>query len=273
MSGEPAHAHAFDSDTSLTAAADGGLRGEISGRWRAATGPHGGYLAALILRGLTMVVADPSRTPLTLTIQFVRQAAFGPVEFRGRIERTGRSLTSVSAGLIQDDEPVALALATYAVQMTGLKYEEPPMPRVEAPWADRRSLLSEQAPPLTQNFVLQPRFGLPFRGRPDPMIAGGWTGLPARRPLDALALALFSDAWFPPPYVRLDRFVPSPTVTLSVYFRTRLPLLGAEQDDLCLAQFETQLVRDGHFESHGTIWAQDGTVLAQSHQLQLLLTG
>jgi acyl-coenzyme A thioesterase PaaI-like protein len=81
-----------------------------------------------------MVVADPSSTALALTIQF-RQAAFGPVEFRGRIERTGRSLTFVSAGLIQDDEPVALALATCAVQMTGLKYEEPPTPRVEAPWA------------------------------------------------------------------------------------------------------------------------------------------
>jgi acyl-CoA thioesterase len=274
MSGGPGHEHGFDSDTSLTAAADGGLRGEITERWRAATGPHGGYLAALILRGLTMVVADPSRPPLTLTIQFVRQPAFGPVEFRGRIERTGRSLTSVSAGLIQDDEPVALALATYAVQMTGLKYEEPLMPRVEAPWPDRRSLLSERAPPFTHNLVLQPRFGFPFfRGRPDPMIAGGWTGLPDRRPLDALALALFSDAWFPPPYVRLDQFVPCPTVTLSVYFRTRLPLLGAEPDDLCLAQFETQLVRDGHFESRGTIWAQDGTVLAQSHQLQLLLSG
>jgi hypothetical protein len=73
--------------------------------------------------------------------------------------------------------------------------------------------------------------------------------------------------------VRLDRFVPSPTVTLSVYFRARVPLLGAEQEDLCLARFETQLVRDGHFESRGTIWAQDGTALAQSHQLQLLLTG
>jgi hypothetical protein len=71
-------------------------------------------------------------------------------------------LTSVSAGLIQDDEPVALALATYAVQMKGLMYEEPPMPRVEALWADRRSLLSDRAPPFAHNFVLHPRFGPRF---------------------------------------------------------------------------------------------------------------
>jgi hypothetical protein len=84
---------------------------------------------------------------------------------------------------------------------------------------------------------------------------------------------VFSDAWYSPPYVRLERFVPTPTVALSVYFRAWLPRPGAEHEDMCLARFDTRLVRDGCFQSDGAIWAPDGTVLAQSHQLQLLLGG
>ena len=155
--------------------------------------------------------------------------------------------------------------------MSGPEYDELPMPEVEGPWEDRRSLISEQAPQFVRNLVLQPRFGRPLQARDVPMVAGGWTGLHGRRPVDALALAVFSDAWFSPPYARLDRFVPSPTVTLSVYFRAQLPRPGAEDEDLSLTRFETRLVRDGCFQSDGVIWAPDGTVLAQSHQLQLLL--
>jgi hypothetical protein len=91
-----------------------------------------------------------------------------------------------------------------------------------------------------------------------------------RRPLDALALALISDAWFSPPWTRLKHPVPSPTISLSVYFRSRLPRPKAESEDLCLARFESALGRDGCFQIDGTMWTSDGTVLAQSHQLQLL---
>jgi hypothetical protein len=103
------------------------------------------------------------------------------------------------------------------------------------------------------------------------MVAGGWTGLAGRRPLDAPALALISDAWFSPPWTRLNHPVRSPTISLSVYFRARFPRPGAASDDLCLARFETSLVRDGCLQSDGTMWALDGTVLAHSHQLQLLM--
>jgi acyl-CoA thioesterase len=273
VSVRPADESGFDRDTALEAGAGGELLGLISEAWRAAGGPHGGYVAALILRGLMMTIDDAARTPLTMTIQFVREPAFGPVQLQATVERSGRSLTSLSGRLVQGGSAVALVLASFGVEMPGPEYGELPMPEVEAPWDDRRSLIPEQAPRFVRNLVIQPRFGLPFQSRPDPMIAGGWTALPGRRPLDPLALALFTDTWWSPPYVRLDRVVPSPTITLSVYFRARVPRAGAEHEDLCLARFETRLVRDGCFQSDGVIWGQDGTVLAQSHQLQLLLTG
>jgi acyl-CoA thioesterase len=263
--------NAFDRDTELIPSAGGELRGSLSECWLAGGGPHGGYVAALILRGLMMVVGDASRAPLTLTIQFLRQPAFGEVELHATVERTGRTLTSLTARLRQGDDTVAVALASFVAPMTGVEYGEVPMPEVEGPWTDRRSLLSDEAPVFAHHLVMQPRFGRPFEGRDDPMVAGGWTALPGKRPIDAPALALFSDAWYSPPYVRLDHFLPSPTVTLSVYFRARLPRPSAGGKDICLARFQTRLVRDGFFHSDGVIWAQDGTVLAESHQLQLLL--
>jgi acyl-coenzyme A thioesterase PaaI-like protein len=275
VSVSPRDVGSFDSDTALVPGEDGRLEGLIPEHWRAGGGPrggpHGGYLASLMLRGLAMAIGDPSRAPLMLTVQFVSQPVVGPVALEATAERTGRSLTSVSGRLMQADSTVALALAAFATHMSGPEYDELPMPEVEGPWEDRRSLISEQAPQFVRNLVLQPRFGRPFQARDVPMVAGGWTGLHRRRPVDALALAVFSDAWFSPPYARLDRFVPSPTVTLSVYFRAQLPRPGAEDEDLSLTRFETRLVRDGCFQSDGVIWAPDGTVLAQSHQLQLLL--
>lgn len=271
METSPPEPSLFDRDTKLLPGAGGVLEGSISDRWDARGGPHGGYLAALILNGMTIAIGDASRAPLTLTVHFVSQPAFGPVTLDATVERTGRSLTTISARLMQAGAPVVLAMGAFGTAMFGLEFDELAMPEVEAPWADRRSMTSGQAPPFVRHFVLQPRFELPFQGEEVPMVAGGWTGLAGRRPLDAPALALISDAWFAPPWTRLNHPVPSPTISLSVYFRARFPRPGAESEDLCLARFDTALVRDGCFQSDGTMWAFDGTVLAHSHQLQLLM--
>ena len=49
---------------------------EVSSDWRAGRGPHGGYLAAILLRALIETVADPTRSggraPRSLTIHYAR---------------------------------------------------------------------------------------------------------------------------------------------------------------------------------------------------------
>ena len=52
-----------------------------------------------------------------------------------------------------------------------------------------------------------------------------------------------------------------------MHFRAPLPLADA----LLLGRFRTRLVRDGFFEEDGELWTADGTLVAQSRQLGLLL--
>ena len=55
--------------------------------------------------------------------------------------------------------------------------------------------------------------------------------------------------------------------TLKQNERSPLPVEGP----LLLGQFHNRYVRDGFFDEDGVLWAPDGTVVAQSRQLGLLL--
>ncbi len=129
------------------------------------------------------------------------------------------------------------------------------------------------APGFIRHLVFQPRLGtVPFAGSALPMEVAGWLGLAEPRPIDPLSLAFFTDALFPPVLVRLAQPAVCPTVDLTVHFRS--PIAGAQALDaseLCFARFRSSAVHEGFFEEDGVIWAPDGTVLAQSRQLAILM--
>jgi hypothetical protein len=116
--------------------------------------------------------------------------------------------------------------------------------------------------------VFQRRFGeLPFT-RAGEGLVGGWLGLTeSDRPIDALTIAILADAWFPAPWPKLPEFAPAPTIDLTIHFRSPLPAAGP----LLLGRFRNSYVRDGFFEEDGELWSPDGTLVAQSRQLGLLL--
>jgi len=148
----------------------------------------------------------------------------------------------------------------------------PPDPMRETPEALAERIEQNQMPRFLRHLVVQPRIGPPpFAGADGPMEVGAWVGL--REPtagLDATVLALFSDALYSPPFVRLARPATSPTIDLSVHFRADLaPLLGSKE--LCLARFCSSVLHEGFFEEDGVIWAPDGRVLAQSRQHAILM--
>jgi hypothetical protein len=134
-------------------------------------------------------------------------------------------------------------------------------------------MLKFGAPQFTSHLVLQPRLGaLPFTGADQPMEIGGWLGLSEPRAIDALSLAFFSDALFSPPFVRLTERATSPTIDLTIHFRAALAAtLERDANELCFARFRTGLLHEGFFEEDGVIWGADGSVLAQSRQLAILM--
>jgi acyl-CoA thioesterase len=253
---------------------------DVSADWRAGRGPHGGYLAAMLLRALVETVADSARSPRSLTIHYARAPEPGPVTIAARIERAGRSLSTLSARMQQDGKPIALALAAFSVPWSAPEIAELPLPDVAPQDAERTggSPFFEGAPPFTKHVVIQPRIGaVPFTGADAPMEIGSWLGLSEPRPIDALSLAFFSDALFSPPFIRLTEPATTPTVDLTIHFRQALPAATETEpgkrprEELCFARFRSGLVHEGFFEEDGVIWAADGSVLAQSRQLGIVM--
>jgi acyl-CoA thioesterase len=254
---------------------------DVSPDWRAGRGPHGGYLAAMLLRALVETVADAARSPRSLTIHYARAPEPGPVTIAAAIERAGRSLSTLTARMEQEGKLIALALAAFSVPWSAPQIAELPMPDVapQDPERTSGSPFFKGAPPFTRHLVIQPRIGaVPFTGSDAPMEIGSWLGLSEPRPLDALSLAFFSDALFSPPFIRLTEPSTTPTIDLTIHFRTPLPAAMETEpaqdfrDELCFARFRSGLVQDGFFEEDGVIWGADGSVLAQSRQLGIVLT-
>jgi acyl-CoA thioesterase len=224
---------------------------------------------AIVIRGMELAVADPERRARSVTMHFLRVPDVGPVTVRAAVERAGRSLSTVSARLEQDDRLLGLAIGAWSKPWSGPLLDGAPMPEAEpaGPREPIEDLGRGEPPAFTRRLSMQHRFGEPPFTSAERGETGGWLGLREERPLDALSIAVLADAWFPAPWPRLRALAPAPTIDLTIHFRAPLPL----PDSLLLGRFTSEVVRDGFFEEDGHLWAPDGTLVAQSRQLGLLL--
>jgi acyl-CoA thioesterase len=262
----------FEQDTAVTPAGEGVWHATISDRWAVPRGPNGGYIAALILRALEAAVDDPERAPRSLTLHYLRPPVAGEVaQIHVTVERAGRTLTSLSARLVQDGRTMVLALAAFAGDFTAaIDYVASP-PDVGPPPAELHTVpAAPGVPEIALRIAAAPVFGTGALAGGDEALAGGWLRLAEPRIADAAALAFYADAWLPAPFVRLKAPVPAPTIDLTIHFRTRLPHPGMGSDEPVLARFSSSTSHGGFFEEDGAIWAPDGTLLVQSRQLALL---
>jgi acyl-CoA thioesterase len=269
----------FERDTAVTRreqTVDGAIfDATVADGWKAGRGPHGGYLAAMLLRALTATVEEPRRAPRSLTIHYARAPEPGPVEIRTRLERAGRSLSTLSARMEQGGRLLALVLSAFSVPWTGPEIDDLPLPDIEPPDAEREAgtAVARGAPLFTRHLIMQPRLDdPPPPGQRRAMKVGAWVGLAEARPIDALSLAFFSDALIPAPFMATGEPAAAPTIDLTVHFRSSMPRTAdPDPQELCFTQVTSRLVQEGFFEEDGVIWAADGTVLAQSRQLAILL--
>lgn len=261
----------FEEDTRLTRVGDGVYAGRASERWLVARGVNGGYVAAVILRAAQLTLADTSRHPRSLTLHFVAPLEPGPYTIEVRIERAGRSLTTLSLRLMQGGRLCVLALSALAAPRQSMLLTSASMPDVPPPEQCPRFGENEQdAFSFRGNYEYRLAVGdAPFSGASEAR-TGGWLRLAEPQRADAPVVGALTDAWLPSVFPRLPGPAAVPTVDLTIHLRADLPLPDAQAEDYYLAVFASRLGRDGFFEEDGEIWSRAGVLLAQSRQLALM---
>lgn len=244
--------------------------------WWIVRGPNGGFVAAVLLRALTEALGDPARAPRSLTLHYVAPPPEGAVRIETKIERAGRSLSTLSARMTSEGRLLVLALAAFSTTRPGGDLRQARMPEVAPPEAciSLHDVEGGVRLPIHQRYDYRWALGgRPYAGAPEAQL-GGWIRLAEPRIADALAVAAFTDAF--PPAV-MSTLTPGstlgamPTVDLTIHFRSTLPVAGARPDDFVLAVFRAREAREGFFEEDGEIWTPDGTLVAHSRQLAVLM--
>jgi acyl-CoA thioesterase len=260
----------FDRATALEPLGDGAYAGAVDPGWFAGRGPNGGYLAAIVLRAMVAEVGDPARAPRSLTCHYLRPPATGAVRVEATVERAGRTTSTVTARLSQDGRACVLGVAAFGVEIPapaaygGVPPAVPPPESIE-PADNRASGLS-----MVGRFEVRPALGTELFAGAGEAVTGGWLRFADPGPVDAIALAMFADAWWPAPWVRLREPVAAPTIDLTVHFRAPRAATGLAPGEPVLAVFRSSTAADGFFEEDGELWTRDGVLLAHSRQLALL---
>jgi acyl-CoA thioesterase len=262
---------AFARATAVDPLGDGAWRADVEGSWRTQLGANGGYLAAVVLRAMTAELDDPARAARSLTCHYLRPPRAGEVRIDVAVERSGRSLSTISARVSQAGALCVLAVGAFAVDFHGaLDYAGEP-PAMPAP-ADVERLPPVAIVPITEHFEMRPTIGAPLYAGADESASGGWLRFADPQALDAPALAMFADAWWPSPMPRLTRPAAAPTIDLTVHFRAPAAAAAIVEEPV-LAVFRSTTAADGFFEEDGELWSADGILLAHSRQLALLVDG
>jgi acyl-CoA thioesterase len=261
---------AFDRATAVTPAGDGAWTANVDAGWSVPRGPNGGYLAAIVLRAILAEVGDPAREPRSLTLHYLRPPAEGELSASVTIERIGRSVTSASARVEQSGRLCVLALAALAVDRPAVADYAARMPAVPPPEAVEPLAHRDGAPPVAARFEVRPAVGAPPFTGADEAVTGGWLRFAEPRSLDAVALAMYADAWMPAPFPRLTVPVGAPTLDLTVHFRAPAAAAAVAPGEPVLGVFRSTTSEGGFFEEDGELWTRDGVLLAHSRQLALL---
>lgn len=268
----------FDRDTQVEPIGPHRYRTRFDPGWWIVAGPNGGYMASVILRAIEAEVGEPARAPRSLTVHYASRPSDGPVEIETRVERVGRSLSTVSARVMEGDRLIAVALAALSRPRGGPRFQHVALPpEVRPPERSTPMTRPAERAPIPMHERFETRFATdvrPWSGAEQARTVA-WIRLAEDpRPVDALLAATLADALPPAVFAvaRPDETLGAvPTIDLTVHFRAPLPHPGLSPGDFVLAAFQTRVLADGFLEEDGELYAPDGTLLAQSRQLAVLV--
>lgn len=265
----------FDADIAVTKEAPGVYSSLISDNWNLQIGPNGGYIAAILLNGMQTELGDSSRDIRGITFHFLSAATPGPASLEIGIEKIGRTFATVSGKLLQGNRTIAMALATFAPARPNAEFCDFTMPEVASP--QDIAMDRWMSPAMYGHSPFRDHYDQKLAIGPTPPLrthlarVGGWTRLKALRPFDALSLTAISDSWYPSIFARDFLPMSAPTIDHTVHFFCDSPCNETDIDSYVLVEFETSLVQSGFLQEDGKIWAPNGTLLAQSRQLALVV--
>lgn len=268
----------FDHDLQLTALAapsdapDGqaGFSGQVQPVWNIGTHPNGGYLLAMMTRALALrAPAQPDA--LSITAHYLRPGQAGlPCRIDTQLLRSGRTLSTWRASLLQEGSARLELLAAMGRLEDAASAPPPrlamPVPQMPPPEDCPGRSASAQGIELP---ILQ---RLDVRLHPDDAAPGaarraqmrGWVRFTDGRAPDALACVLLADAFPPAIFGLLGMVGWVPTIELTVHVRRR-PAPG-----WMLGQFWSQDLSEGRVIEDGALWDSQGQLVVQSRQLALV---
>lgn len=265
----------FDQHTAVAPTGETGrFDADVNRAWTVGPKPNGGYLLAIAARAAAadLVEHDSDHTdPLSATAAYLHAPDPGPAQVQTEILRTGRSASHVRASIVQQGR--------LCVESTFVMGTLEPARESEAWWSDREPF---DLPPIDDCVRLTSTGGRnPFQVsimdrcdvRLDPEVIGfatgqptgrgelrGWIAFADGRPVDALSLLFFIDA-FPPATFDLVSAGWVPTLSLSAYVRAN-PVPGP----LRVSQ-RAQVVDGPRFDEVCEVWDASDRLVAQATQL------
>jgi hypothetical protein len=250
--------------------------------WRIGSGVNGGLLLAVIgnaLRARFAALPGGHVHPVAVSGYYLSTGRPGPATVRTRVLRSGASMSSAAASLVQPGAPDdgeadrerVTALATYAdlatlpvdVRTTAVAPDLPP--------PDRCVSVADTSPDFLQEAALLERLDLRLdpaclgwmHGRPSGQgVVSGWLRMADGREPDALLLLLAVDA-LPPVTFDLGLFGWTPTLELTVHVRAT-PAPGWLR-----VRHATRNFAGGLLEEDAEVWDSTCRLVAQSRQLAL----
>lgn len=258
----------FDRETTLTPVSDNRWTTHLTDNWNIGDNPNGGYLLSPLAKAMASVSGHPD--PISITTHYLRPGtANADAEVEAEVVRIGRTVGTVRGRLAQAGKTRIESIAAFSDLTTGSEVVPIEVPPAPLPPPDECVSRRE----LEQGVDLPIMSRVDIRIHPDHAIAGsgrdaeitGWIRFNDDRPVDALALTLFADAFPPPLFSKVGFIGWVPTIELTVHVRRR-PVEGWIR-----GHFRTSDAAGSRTIEDGLLWDESGALVAVARQVGLVL--
>ena len=265
----------FSEAMTMTEGSDGRFTVTFDRSWWVVSGPNGGIIVALLVRAAQARLGT-RKCVRTVTTHFLAAPTEGLAEIEVSVDRLGRVAGFATVRMLQDGRNIATALVATAELPSPLhEWEQrrfPDLPALNDTW-----VMSSESVDVPLHRRWDQRWGLGVPGVPETSTivggyeAGGWLRLSEPEPYDEAVLAAMSDAWVPAAMVHSGLPIHTPTLELTVHFRTDPRTIELSADSYCAVVFRQLSGREGFLDESGEIWSPDGQLLVLSRQIGILL--